>query len=102
MKNKHCQVGLDLTSGGFSFVGQLDDRIAKKTKTSKVVLSSFVFVDEQLDRNYKELKVQESEVAAAWWVNIEDLLNMQPTKKIVPITRLFKFLRTSPRGQVFI
>jgi 8-oxo-dGTP pyrophosphatase MutT (NUDIX family) len=71
------EVGLDLGPGGqFELVGQLDDRLA----TSSMAVSTFIFrarPDAALGRvptrPVPDLKLQQKEVACAWWVPLAEL-----------------------------
>ncbi|KAJ1631278.1 NUDIX hydrolase domain-like protein [Pavlovales sp. CCMP2436] len=65
------EVRLDLTSGGFECVAQLDDRLA----TSDIAVSTFVFCERSTHgpRPSFKLTLQATEIACAWWVPLDQL-----------------------------
>ena len=114
---RECQeeVGLNLSGGGFSYVGQLDDRIARRTPGTRLVLSSFVFAAQGAMPSSKPsgptpdghgawqpLALQPSEVADAWWCDVGEALledNGRPLAelptRVIPVSRSVPLLRTS-------
>lgn len=61
------EVGMDLTSADFEYVGRLDDRFA----TDALVVSAFVFLERSSTQG--DLTLEPSEVSRAWWLHLEEL-----------------------------
>jgi len=99
------EVGLNLTKGGFAFLGQLNDRVASRKGGRRLIVSAFVFLCEvgsddrkcvdsrkdnvaiingEIGAAWETLTLQAKEVAEAWWVDISSIINTQPRSKKVP------------------
>ena len=105
------ETGLDLCAGGICPCGRLDDitigtrKKRNGTKSTAMVISTFVFCDASQVKVNREhsldstalrapLKIQESEVAAAWWANLNEIWrNDSLAECSFPIRRFFPFIR---------
>jgi len=67
------EIGFDLRTG-WELLGPLDDRVAVwKGGVAKLVVRAFVFLRSGTDVSLLQLRLQEKEVAAAWWVPLSCL-----------------------------
>jgi 8-oxo-dGTP pyrophosphatase MutT (NUDIX family) len=98
------EVGLDLTNGGFEFMGQLDDRVVNRTTTRRYVVSSFVFLEKPFINSKvshcDHFTLQPSEISDAWWEDVDGLLRNPFVSHRIPASRAFPSLRHNTVLQV--
>ena len=90
------EVGIDLSAGGFEYLGQLDDRT--DGPRNRIVICPFVFVGSEGVNTH--LKPCASEVAAAWWCSLDETLRAPLTCRTITTARPFRILKERPALQV--